>query len=173
MLFIEDDDNPFDDNTDAYTKWDLRNTVFKNQISKRIKESTLKYETIVTIEEFVNNYMSSNAFLSNQSASEIKGGWMNRTTHRFNTLAFTKLGHKESHLMMFASFNPTDIYNPELYVILDLIYKHTDLFTFTRTVGADRVGVRNDVVRTHSTQEIKSLEEREQEKVKELTGGVI
>lgn len=167
------DSNPYDEGTQLFDNYDTRNTPFKEQSILLLESFSFHKQTIDALTPFILNYMSSNAFMSNltsdrkQGLSSIFKGLSGESGNGFNPLSFANLSHSESGLMVIAGIHPCDKNKPELYILMDNISKHTELFTFSRTVGKDRVGLTNRVIQTKTTQEIKQEETiKEAENVK-------
>lgn len=162
--------NPYDEyeQQTSHERHDLRNTIFKEQIVNKIRGGPFRFETVTALETFCLNYMSQNALLSNQTPPQKTGMFKGSG---FNQLEYTRLSHEESLLMLFASIHPIDIRRDELYVMLDEVLKHTDLFSFTRMVGNERIGITNGIVTVKNIQEIKQEEVKQEEEKKLKTGG--
>lgn len=151
------DENPYDEGSPLYDNHDTRNTVYKEQVIKLLDSYSFHKQTIDALTPYVLNYMSSNAFMSNLTAnkgklSSILGGI--GTSDSFNPLSYANLSHSESALKIFAAIHPCDKNRSELYVLMDNVFKHTELFTFSRTTGPNRVGLTNGLIKQKTTQEI-------------------
>ena len=167
------DENPYDEGTQLYDNHDTRNTNYKEQAIKLLESYSFHKQTIDALTPYILNYMSSNAFMSNLTAPKSKlssmlGGMGGGDT--FNPLSYANLSHSESGLKIFAGIHPCDKERPELYVLLDNIYKHTELFTFSRTTGPNRVGLTNGLIKQKTTQEIKQEDMVKEEEHKKSGG---
>lgn len=163
---LELDTNPHEEGSQLYDNWDTRNTAYKEQAIELLKEYNFHKQTIDALTPYILNYMSSNAFMSNLTPPKGKATMILTGTPP-NPLAYANLSHSESALKLFAAIHPCDKNKPVLYVLLDNIFKHTEIFTFSRVQGNERVGVTNRVIQTKTTQEIKQSEiQKEQEDIK-------
>jgi len=153
-------DNPYDEGTHLFDNFDTRNTTYKEQSIKLLESFNFHKQTIDALSPYILNYMSSNAFMSNLSASKGKLSSLfgSSVGDSFNPLSYANLSHSESALKLFAAIHPCDKNKSVLYVLMDNIFKHTEIFTFSRTTGPDRVGLKNGVAQSRSVQEIKQEE---------------
>ena len=166
------DDNPYEEVDSRHDAWSLRHTEFRELIISLANDNFLKYDTIMALKVLVNDLMSSNAFMSNQTPPK-KG--MRRFLDgddSFNQLEYTILSIDEVIELFLASVDPLDRNKNIVYQIVKEIENHTKNFTLTRTVGKDREGVVNRIEHSKQTQEIKSTETAEQESNKIKRDGI-
>ena len=168
----EYDDQPYEEGDSRHDAWALRHTEFRELKISLANKNFLKYDTIMALKVIVNDLMSSNAFMSNQTPPK-------RGIKRFlegedscNQLEYTTLSIDECMELFLASVDPLDRNKNIVYQIVKEIENHTKNFTLTRTVGKDREGVVNRIEHSKQTQEIRSTETAEQESVKIKKDGI-
>jgi len=162
------DDNPYDEVDSRHDAWSLRHTEYRELVISIANLNFLKYDTIMALKVLVNDLMSSNAFMSNQTPPKrgIKSMFSGEST--FNQLEYTTISIEECIEMFLASVDPLDRNKNIIYQMVNEILNHTMNFTLTRTVGENREGIVNRIVHSKQTQEIKewSASEKEKENIK-------
>jgi len=151
------DDNPYDESDNRHDAWALRHTEYRELIISIANDNYLKYDTIMALKVLVNDVMSSNAFMSNQTPPKRSFKSMFEGESTFNQLEYTSVSIEECIEMFLASVDPLDTNKNIVYQIVNEILNHTMNFTLTRTVGKEREGVVNRIEHTKQTQEIKEL----------------
>lgn len=167
------DANPYDEVDERHDSWDLRHTEFRELVMSVVDENHLKWDTRAAIIVLVNDIMSSNAFMSNQTPPKKGMRRLLEGEDSFNQFEYTLLSIDECIETCLASVDPLDRNKNIVFQIITDIKNHTENFTLTRTVGKDREGLLNRIKHNKETQEIKSTEVSEQESIKIKKGGIL
>ena len=166
------DDNPYEEGDPGHNAWALRHTELREHIVATANENFLKYDTTVALKMFVNDVMSSNAFMSNQTPPKRGIKRFLEGEDSFNQLEYTILSFDECMEWYLASVDPLDRNKTVVYQMAKEIENHTKNFTLTRTVGKDREGIVNRIEHSKQTQEIRSTETAEQDNIKIKKDGI-
>lgn len=160
--------NPYDEGDLRHDAWELRNIPFGQQLLNTARKNGFKRDTIDALTILLNDIMSSNTMLSNQTPPAKTFRNLFDGSNSFNQLQYTKLSITGCIERFLCSVHPTDKKKDIVYQMIADIMNHTENFTLTRTVGDDREGVVNRIEHSKTTQELKQydMEQKETEKKK-------
>lgn len=126
----------------------LRNTEFKQDLINYIDDSQLYASAKRALKNVVNNYFSSNWFLSNlEKGGRTSGGWTDE-------MLSARLALELDLIMSTPSFCPSDINSPDMLNIVQAIHSHS-IPLRSRAKGPQRERLINNKFTTAMESEIK------------------
>lgn len=168
--------NPFDESDPRYDAWNYRHTDFREPALRAVKDYGARLDTYRAFDIYINDLMSDNAFMSNQSPP--KKSLANTVFGTGEQVSYNQYDKTMNHLeicreLLLVSVDPMDLKRNWVYHLINEIENHTYNFTMTRTVGDKREGLENRVIQSKTTSEIKQWEASEKEKTDKKRGGWI
>ncbi|MFA5248755.1 MAG: hypothetical protein WC415_06130 [Patescibacteria group bacterium] len=160
-----DDSNPYEESDPRFESWELRHTEFRDYLLELSDDSSLKHDTKIALKVLINDWCSSNAFMSNQTPPKKSFSSFFSGSDGFNQMDYTRICLEELIELFKASIDPLDKKKNVIYQVIKELENHTLNFTLTRTVGTEREGVVNRIQHTKTTTEMKNWEAQEQQKV--------
>lgn len=137
---------------DLINAHNLRNTEYKEDLTKLIDQSTLYASAKRALKTVVNNYFSSNWFLAN-----LEKGGKNSSTFMDEQLA-ARLNLELDLLYATNAFCPSDLKSPDMANILKAIQSH-HVATLSRAKGANRERILNSKFMTSQETTFRKIDE--------------
>jgi hypothetical protein len=164
-------DNPYEEGDLRHDAWELRNLPYKDQLYEIAKRNGCKRETLDSLEVLLDDIMSANMLMSNQTPpNKSVVSWLG-VSKSFNQLEYTKLSIRGCIERFMCGTHPTDRSKDIIYQMVADILNHTENETLTRTVGSEREGVVNRIAHSKTTSELRQIDEERRDTEKMKRGG--